>query len=835
MKKTLYCIILVFLLISTVSSQVPKWAVELDEPIKEYNFINGGKYLFFTNGPYLWCYDAASGNKIWETEVSDFEESGMHSLVGDIYLVGTEDNLICYDAVSGKLKWQQSYNNIDQSDYTSFEFVKNTAVIRYGDFEVAIDLDSGKELWRMEIDYWGDLVEKGSFNYMVLEEQNKMMVLEDSEILSLFYIKTGEKLYTAEGFDINTDLIASNNSWLYTTPDQSHLLFILENGAVLIDAVNNKQIAKKEFDIDGDMNVLLPTANGCAVMGEDKFVHFNFKNGKVDELDFPIDDIRTMHAIDVNGKSLLMLSLDSRMAVVDLENAKILWQTKEDDPEFDGYAHRYLKQIGEDVVLTYNRIKTFGDDRGTHLYVEKINALTGKVSYKTEVLQSQIVMAGFVRTLTNIVGGVVTGIGDAMAHGTAEQQQAIDAFNNISGYQNIGFEYETMEHGDNLIVVCRTIAEMWNPSTDDEPGEGVVSLDINTGKINYADYFEVATDMDQNQLDLLAVPAIYGDDLFIPGENRLIGFDLKSGKRLWTLNQDDELVTELAVIDEVLYAKFGKEYYDIRLDQNEIKVDKTVNEDPFGFHAIDPASGNVFWTVTTESDPGLVTPQFSITNYYNADDNRLYFSDEKNVYALKMGKNGGKFDWTINLDDAGLGEMEYENSYAVKEQWLGSRIKTTTTYHSTGAITSNTTGTGIIGDKAADFLEDAEGSELWSTYTTYNNIWGATAKRCLRVLYGGDLLLVVGPEAVALIDAANGEKLWSNEWDYDQDNVGYIPKIIGDKIVSCCDEKLCLLNLATGKVVWQAEESDKSKFFISPDKNFFFSLNEENIKGYSLD
>jgi outer membrane protein assembly factor BamB len=413
---------LILFLTCTLSAQVPKWTVELDEPIKEYNFINGGKYLFFTNGPYLWCYDAAAGNKIWETEVNGFEETGMHSLLGDIYLVGTEDNLKCYDAVSGKLKWEQSYNDIDQSDYTSFEFVKNTAVIRYGEFEVAVDLDSGKELWRMGIDYWGELVQKGSFNYMVLEEQNKMMVLEDSEILSLFDIQTGKKLYTAEGFDINTDLIASGNSWLYSTPDQSHLLFILDKGAVLIDAVNNKQIAKKDFDVDGDMNVLLPTLNGCAVMGEEKFVHFNFKTGKVDELDFPVDDIRTMHVIDVNNKALLMVSLDSRMAVVDLENAKVLWQTKEDDPEFDGYAHRYLKQMGEDIVLTYNRIKTFGDDRGTHLYVEKINALTGKVSYKTEVLQSQVVMAGFVRTLTNIVGGLVTGIGDAMAHGTAAQQ-----------------------------------------------------------------------------------------------------------------------------------------------------------------------------------------------------------------------------------------------------------------------------------------------------------------------------------------------------------------------------------------------------------------------------
>jgi len=42
------------------------------------------------------------------------------------------------------------------------------------------------------------------------------------------------------------------------------------------------------------------------------------------------------------------------------------------------------------------------------------------------------------------------------------------------------------------------------------------------------------------------------------------------------------------------------------------------------------------------------------------------------------------------------------------------------------------------------------------------------------------------------------------------------------------------LDMADGSTIWQAEESDKSKFFESPNKKYFFSINDEVIKGYSL-
>jgi outer membrane protein assembly factor BamB len=839
MKKVNCFAILLFSFCATIllnAQKAPTWSVDLGEPIKTNDFMQDGKLLFFTSGEYAWCYNSATGTQVWHMEVPDFDDHGISYLLGEMYLTNSDNKLQAYDATTGKLLWEKEYEDVDQSDYVDFEFIKNNAVFRYGQTHLGVDLNNGNELYRYEVHYWSDLVDWGTFNYSVFENQGKMLVMEDSEIASLFDIRNGDKLLSLEDYDVNEDLIKNGFPWLYKSPDRSHLLFVLDDGAAVIDVVNNKEMVRKEFDIDGDMNAILPTKVGCAVMGEEKFVHFNFETGEVNELEFPIDDIRTMYSYETEGKTILLVSMGDRMASVDLQAGKVLWETEEDDPMFEGYAHRYLQVDGENVILVYNRARLVSSDAGTYLYLMSINGITGKVNYKTPALLSGAVWTNFQRGLTKILTTAFTAFIGTTSMGNAPTDQATDMVNKMLGYDNIGFDYQTIEHNGNIIFFSRSDKTMMNPENRETPGEGFVSIDPKTGKVKYRNYFEIADGINANELEQLSPIYIDGDNAYVAGDEKIIKFDLASGKKLWENDNETGQITDILLYKDALNTKFGKKTYYINLVEKEVQVKGALDIDPYGFQAYDPATGKSLWKVSIDNDPSLLTPQFSIKNYLNTSNDNLYFADEENLYALKVGKDGGQYSWKYNFDQNGIGEIDYEDSYAVKERRIGSPVRKHSFSSYVGGywVTSSFTSGGIEKEKEAKFLEDAAESDLSTTYETFGSIWGVSAKRCLRVLFGSDVLLVVGPDAIGMVNANTGNSNWVSPWDYDNEEVQFIPKIIGNSIIYCSQEDLAQINLLTGSKDWEAEESDKSKFFESPKEKYFFSVNDEDIKGYTI-
>jgi outer membrane protein assembly factor BamB len=840
-KKSLFLLILFSNLIISQTGQL--WQTDLGEPIKGYNFINSNKYLFFTSGEYLWCYDATNGNEIWKNEIPDFEEKGVNFLLGEMYLTNSDNKLQAYDAITGKMLWENEYDDIDQEDYKGMEFIKNNAVFDFGDFELGIDLNNGKELYRMEIDYWGKLVELGTFNYSVLEKQNKMLVMEDDEKAVLFDITNGKRLFEKEGYDVNTDLIDEGLPWLYQSPDDEYLLFVLDNGVAVIDVKNNKELFRREFSIDGDLNVLLPTTNGCAVMGEEKFVHFDFSTGEVKEFNFAIDDLRTMHACKIGNKDILLLSMEDRLASLDLAGGKVLWITKEDDPDFVGYAHRYLGTDGNNILLSYVKATSFTEENGTYIYAMSINGITGKVNYKTPVLHSKQALMGFQRVLGSVFATTFSAFAEIASGGNADEA-ATDMINEMMGYGNIGFDYKSFNYGDDNIVFftggTSSNVENWemrNPETREEPGEGFASVNFKTGKANYKTYFPIAAGLDGREVANLATLKIIDNIAYKAGNERVIKFDLNSGKKLWEVSLTDKVVCETTKIDDVLYLRFGIQRYEVKLKKDEVKMRSTIDESPYGFMAIDDASGKILWEKEIESDPNLLTPKFDIKNYYDDKTKHLYFADLENIYALKMGKNGGEYEWSINFDGAGIGEYDYEESYAVTEKWLGSetRSRSTSTYIGGGwSMVSTTTSGGYNDEALSGYIDDLGSAELSTTYTSWGNIWGVSAKKCLRILYGTDKVILFGPEKIALVNSANGKIVWAKEWDYDNEDIQYVPKVMNGNIIYCMDKELVLIDTDNGKEVFREEIDEKSKFFTSPDEKNIFNLYDEEIAGFSL-
>jgi hypothetical protein len=53
-------------------------------------------------------------------------------------------------------------------------------------------------------------------------------------------------------------------------------------------------------------------------------------------------------------------------------------------------------------------------------------------------------------------------------------------------------------------------------------------------------------------------------------------------------------------------------------------------------------------------------------------------------------------------------------------------------------------------------------------------------------------------------------------------------------LIYCVERKLTLVDGVNRNPIWQAEETKKPGFFLSPDQAFLFSIDDEDAAGYPL-
>ena len=224
-------------------------------------------------------------------------------------------------------------------------------------------------------------------------------------------------------------------------------------------------------------------------------------------------------------------------------------------------------------------------------------------------------------------------------------------------------------------------------------------------------------------------------------------------------------------------------------------------------------------------------------NNYDSTSKRLYFADEENIYALQMRADGGKYDYTFNLGKNGLGEMAFKKTYAIQEWPIGAVHTSVSVSGGYGYTTTTTTTTTEIGGQEYDrFISEQEEADATCQYKGWGStIWGATAKKTLRAVYVGTHIFAIGQEAIALINAADGNVIWKHKWDYDPKSIQYVPKILNDKIVYCLDRQMTCVDLNNGETLWQNKEAKRPIFFNAPNEKFLYVIDEEEIRGYELE
>lgn len=813
-------LVLFFLIVGFASAQ-EAWKYELEEEVKIIDFLDEGNKLFIGADEYIYLFDTKSGEKIYQVELEDFLSVGVYNLVENTFLVATDDEtLVGYDALTGKIKWTKVNEDLDQEDFKELHIINGKPVIQYGSLHISIDLNTGAFKWGNVINYSGEMTMMGGWNYSEYNKKDKFIVISPDEAAFLYDVNTGNEVGSFYDFEVDADIVKSGMPWTYTDQNENYTLFTLDDYFLAIDINSGREIARIEMDFDDDITPFVEVDNGIIVLSEERAVFFNTSNGKYAQLDVDIDDFRTYSVFNHKGKSYLFAGLDGQLSAYDLTTGNKLWATTEDDENFIGYPHRYLGIVDTQLIMSY----VYGENPpngGTWIRATSVDINNGKLIYNTDpVLLAEFYINSFSRTISSLSSDPL----------------------GFSKWDNIGFNYIADIVDDKVLFAVSSEATMLQPSTRDEGGDGIVIVNAKSGKVEFSDYNELNDYGSFNNGNVSRLePTLFDSYFLISGNIRTALYDINKKERIWISDEyEEKYIVDASLKTDVLYLKYGFVDFDIKLSPPgligwfgaSIEVKENRDEDPYGIMGLDPKNGKLLWNKELEVDPSFATPSFSIDRYYSNKNKTILFTDEEQIYSLGP---TGEFNWKRNYADIGIGNIEYDNIYSVSEEFLAHEYKTKTTYEGYSYdIEVTRTFNSISPEGIEKFMSQMGKSDASLVYKSGRNYWGANAKKTLGLFVYDSDILVMASEGIARIDRLSGDVKWSTNWDYDPDDVAMTPIFLGDKLAYSFSEKLELIDYATGKKLWSAEEDSESKFLISPTGTFIFSIDEEDIKGYKV-
>jgi outer membrane protein assembly factor BamB len=345
---------------------------------------------------------------------------------------------------------------------------------------------------------------------------------------------------------------------------------------------------------------------------------------------------------------------------------------------------------------------------------------------------------------------------------------------------------------------------MENPLTRDGDGEGLVRINLNTGKVVYRTYFplnKVGFRWSAVNFDVNAAPqpVLEGDNVYVVGAERVVCANVKTGKINWKIDDDLGFPVDWGIIENTIYLKVGYQAFSVNVDakSGDIDAKKDWNKDPYRIYAIDGATGKIIWTMDFEHDPGLSMSGGAVS--IDPATRILIGADEENLFAVRLSRDAaGKKLWSLDFDkDLKVGELDHEECYAV-------------TLTSSSSV-----------------------SVGWN-YSTYSTSYQASAQHVLYPVLRGDHIVVFGPEGVASV-SMDGKVQWSTSWKWAGKKVTLPPQFLSTgKIVYMVKEDIQLIDEKTGQLLWQEEDDYDAVPIIPPNNRFLYMLEKDEIRVYTM-
>jgi outer membrane protein assembly factor BamB len=736
------------------------WTIKTEENVKSKYFLDDGKYFFIRAKEYLYLFDGENGKQIWTTEVPHYEKEGPNIMWDNNkkYIVSSsKGELICYDVYTGNILWQQKYPDIDQDDYLGYDELAEGVLLQYKKMYLMVDFGTGYEMWR------------GRYDPNSKRYGNNLPVF-----------------------------------WPSRWKADNRILFATSDGLLLIDAKTGKELWKKGVDLTTEENVKPVTyygKNALIMYDNDMIAFVDLINGK--ELwtkKTKIGDIEGYFTIkNVNGIDYLLMSFEDTQTMVNLTSGTIEWETK--PGELIGIMKEYrVMDDGKNLLCYVKQKRKSGSESGTYFILYKLEMATGKVIYKEKIAYTDwSATLSVVKSLLGVQAKILDFFGKTNA-----MSKVVDPYIEQSRY---GFDITEYMVDDDAVFLIRGdkgSENMENPLTRDGDGEGIVRINLETGKVAYRSYFPLnktdfkmwGADFDY---DAAPKPIVQGDNLYVVGAERIVSTNLKTGQINWKIDQDLGFPTELHLWDNTLYLRVGHQAFNVSINAKSGNVDtkKAWNKDPYRLYAIDAPTSKIIWKIDFKNDAGLgMNNNQAIVDTISK---IFYGADEKEMFAVLLSRDGGgKKLWTLKFDDdMKVGDLDHEDCFAITRS----------------------------SSSSFNF-----GYNYSTTITTYK----ANAQQVLYPVWRGDHFVVFGPDGVASI-GLDGKVQWSTKWKWAGKKVTLPPQFLNNgKIVFMVKEDIQLMDEKTGVLRWKEEDDYDATPIIPPNNKYLYMLEKNEIRVYKM-